>query len=463
MRSLLTTLSVMFFVLAIAMTPVAYAFSTFLADAVAKYPVIAGTDLDNCALCHVSAANLALNPYGTDFKANTFNFDAIEGMDSDGDGFTNLVEIMALTFPGDASDFPSGGGGGGRIASRAKVADVVDASDIAVAADTDRKEGLAAWMDLNGDVADTRADAAQVRSQVLKSNGSPTGKVADIELINGDTGLAADYGNKRFMVAWNNDDGGVDGQPLKSKTGKKVKKPLQLTDASTNPALAWDAAAKLFTLATDSEDAVEVNRVDTKGKVKSFTRASLLTDIDHVFGFAAGASTDGQVLLGGEPSGTQQRPVGVLLVDGDMSSMSAGYYGFSSKTQDVAAAFGAAELGVVAWSLGGKLQVASLNSDGSLNGKAKKVKKSKAEKVGVAAQADGTFLVVWTDPKTKKLMAIDVEANGKVTGKAFELQDSGEVVDADALGVATVGSQVLVVYATSGSSAALRSVVVATK
>jgi hypothetical protein len=34
------------------------------------------------------------------------SFTGIEGQDSDGDGFTNLEEINALTFPGDPTDYP---------------------------------------------------------------------------------------------------------------------------------------------------------------------------------------------------------------------------------------------------------------------------------------------------------------------------------------------------------------------
>jgi len=44
--------------------------------------------------------------YGTDFANNTNNFTNIEQLDSDGDGFTNIVEIHARSFPGNASDFP---------------------------------------------------------------------------------------------------------------------------------------------------------------------------------------------------------------------------------------------------------------------------------------------------------------------------------------------------------------------
>jgi hypothetical protein len=72
------------------------------------YPNIAGSRIDSCSLCHTSAPNL--NPYGAAYKAlgrgNASSFHMIEALDSDGDGYTNIQEINALTFPGNAADFP---------------------------------------------------------------------------------------------------------------------------------------------------------------------------------------------------------------------------------------------------------------------------------------------------------------------------------------------------------------------
>src|SRR3990172_10074439 len=72
----------------------------------AKYPNIAGTRLDDCLLCHPAGSH-QVNPYGRDYSRNRGDFGAIEGLDSDGDGFTNLAEILALTFPGDPHDMPA--------------------------------------------------------------------------------------------------------------------------------------------------------------------------------------------------------------------------------------------------------------------------------------------------------------------------------------------------------------------
>jgi hypothetical protein len=99
------------------------------------YPDKAGTKLDHCSLCHTGGNDAKGNPlgscqwchykYGYDGSGNileTMNaygkayhdngrnaaaVRAIENLDSDGDGYTNLVEITADRFPGDANDNPS--------------------------------------------------------------------------------------------------------------------------------------------------------------------------------------------------------------------------------------------------------------------------------------------------------------------------------------------------------------------
>ena len=82
-----------------------------------------GTKLDTCAVCHTSGR--LLNSYGEDGRAQFSTMmaagsatqqeqidafietlKAIERSDSDGDGFSNLEEIRARTFPGDAEDIP---------------------------------------------------------------------------------------------------------------------------------------------------------------------------------------------------------------------------------------------------------------------------------------------------------------------------------------------------------------------
>lgn len=82
-----------------------------------------GTRLDTCSACHTRGR--LLNSYGQDGKAKfsavmvrgpgteeqqvvafVEALKAIEQMDSDSDGFSNVDEIKARTFPGNANDHP---------------------------------------------------------------------------------------------------------------------------------------------------------------------------------------------------------------------------------------------------------------------------------------------------------------------------------------------------------------------
>ena len=64
------------------------------------------TKLDSCDTCHGVQDIGSINPYGEAYGEYGENLASIEAFDSDGDGFTNLDEINALTFPGDANDYP---------------------------------------------------------------------------------------------------------------------------------------------------------------------------------------------------------------------------------------------------------------------------------------------------------------------------------------------------------------------
>ena len=76
------------------------------------YPIANGTRIDTCQICHVNAdpdISSTRNSYGIAWKNAGKVFSAIESADSDGDGYSNLAEINALTFPGNAADKPASG------------------------------------------------------------------------------------------------------------------------------------------------------------------------------------------------------------------------------------------------------------------------------------------------------------------------------------------------------------------
>ncbi|MBW1893739.1 MAG: hypothetical protein JRI91_08610 [Deltaproteobacteria bacterium] len=108
------------------------------ANFLSAYPGMAGSKLDHCALCHLGgeyekregvyvelgscqwchysygydgSGNIVdtMNQYGLDYYTNGKNaaaISAIDELDSDGDGFTNKVEIEAKRFPGNIDDDP---------------------------------------------------------------------------------------------------------------------------------------------------------------------------------------------------------------------------------------------------------------------------------------------------------------------------------------------------------------------
>jgi hypothetical protein len=75
-----------------------------------QYPFIVGTKLDSCTLCHTEVGSYLFNPYGQAYNdqigSPAEDFKAIEKIDSDGDGYTNIQEIKAGTNPGDPKDHP---------------------------------------------------------------------------------------------------------------------------------------------------------------------------------------------------------------------------------------------------------------------------------------------------------------------------------------------------------------------
>ena len=55
----------------------------------------------------VPASGSNVNSFGDDYAANGYQFAGIQTSDSDGDGFSNIAEIQAGTFPGDPASQPA--------------------------------------------------------------------------------------------------------------------------------------------------------------------------------------------------------------------------------------------------------------------------------------------------------------------------------------------------------------------
>jgi hypothetical protein len=66
-----------------------------------------GTTMGSCITCHVNLDGKGgQNSYGNHFKSYGQNFAAIETLDSDSDGFSNIIEILADSWPGNAGSTP---------------------------------------------------------------------------------------------------------------------------------------------------------------------------------------------------------------------------------------------------------------------------------------------------------------------------------------------------------------------
>ncbi len=87
-----------------------YATSTYNSQFRSTYPG-SGTSSFSCAICHNPASGSpsasTLYNYGSDFRSGGHNFKAIEPLDSDHDGYTNLVEINAGTNQSDPNSHPT--------------------------------------------------------------------------------------------------------------------------------------------------------------------------------------------------------------------------------------------------------------------------------------------------------------------------------------------------------------------
>ena len=89
----------------------ANAFSSYLTSFLSTYSGTSSSGLNTCGLCHINPAGGGTrNSYGDAYANAAHNFKTIEPLDSDGDSYTNLTEINAGTFPGDATSHPGSSG-----------------------------------------------------------------------------------------------------------------------------------------------------------------------------------------------------------------------------------------------------------------------------------------------------------------------------------------------------------------
>jgi hypothetical protein len=79
--------------------------SGYLTSFNSTYPA-APAAIKSCTLCHPGGKTSSFNNYALDYSAAGHLFAPIEAKDSDADGFSNIAEINAGTFPGDAASKP---------------------------------------------------------------------------------------------------------------------------------------------------------------------------------------------------------------------------------------------------------------------------------------------------------------------------------------------------------------------
>ncbi len=102
-------LSVVVFLVFLTIAGFAWAKFSFMTAFNTRYGT-AGTNLDDCNTCHIDGQAYSVrNPYGADVKIEldksgniTTALQAVEDIDSDGDGDLNITEINAGTLPGDS-------------------------------------------------------------------------------------------------------------------------------------------------------------------------------------------------------------------------------------------------------------------------------------------------------------------------------------------------------------------------
>jgi cytochrome c-type biogenesis protein CcmH/NrfF len=87
---------------------ITFSYTWFKENITRKYEI--SPRLHSCLVCHTSQGKEKLNAFGLDFVVNGGGDEAILALresDSDGDGFSNDLELLSGHYPGDSRDFPT--------------------------------------------------------------------------------------------------------------------------------------------------------------------------------------------------------------------------------------------------------------------------------------------------------------------------------------------------------------------
>ncbi|NJD55524.1 MAG: hypothetical protein FIA94_03855, partial [Nitrospirae bacterium] len=79
--------------------------STYPSSPLSSLSIVSGQPGNLCTVCHGPSGG-SRNAYGSAYANAGHNFKNIESQDSDNDTFSNIIEINAGTFPGNAASKP---------------------------------------------------------------------------------------------------------------------------------------------------------------------------------------------------------------------------------------------------------------------------------------------------------------------------------------------------------------------
>lgn len=108
-KTIIAAIAIVSLVLGISM--IAYAQQAYMDSFNANYPKLAKTKLTkDCLACHINPNGSGeRNPYGVNYENENEiddDFDTLETIDADGDGYTSGQELKAVKYPGDFTDTP---------------------------------------------------------------------------------------------------------------------------------------------------------------------------------------------------------------------------------------------------------------------------------------------------------------------------------------------------------------------